>query len=344
VWSTIGEVVTVPELVAPGVLAEAIAWRERRRRARRASPGLPVTMALVTDGGDASTASLLRDAGVEVVGLLAPEPLESLAWAAQERVPRAYAEIVALLSDKVESVCLEVEPPVSDVIARHASEAGMHVLLARPRTGDPEAVRAVADVAEDADLAHVVALDNRAWPAAWHAQASISSLGVLRQVTVLGAPAGETGRAEVADLAMRWAGEVVAVCADPAAMPADRLAPAAPVTLALLMSSGTTVLVNEIAGGELDTAVITLAGSRARVVVAGRTVRRQDDDGVREWSLAEPASPRPGLVEATYDVLRAMELDDAGLVRGATFHDLVSLAKVLTAAETSGAAGGWVEL
>ncbi len=342
--STISDVVTVPELVVPGVLAEAIDWRERRRRVRRASPGLPVTMALVTDGRFTSTAALLRAAGVEVVGLLAPEPLESLAWAAEAEVPRAYAELVSLLSDKVECVCVEMEPPASDVIARHASEAGLHVLLARPHTADPEAVRAVADVAEDADLAHVVALDSRAWPAASHAVASVPTLGEIRQVTLLGAPAGETGRAEVVDLAMRWSGDVVAVCADPASMPADRLAPTAPVTLALLMSSGATVLVNELAGGELDTAVITLAGSRARVVVAGRTVRRQDEDGVREWSLGEPSGPRPGLVEATHDVLRATGPDDAGLVRGATFHDLITLAKVLGAAELSQAAGGWIEL
>jgi predicted dehydrogenase len=337
-------VVTVPELVAPGDLADAVAWRERRRYARRASPGLPLTIALATDGADATTAAVLREAGVEVVGLLAPDPLESLAWAAEADAPRAYAEFSALLSDQVEALCVELDPPASYIVARLASEAGLHVLLARPRTADTDAMQAVAEAAEEADLAHVVALESRAWPAAWHAQANAPSLGGLRQVTVLGAPGGERGRTEVVDLAARWAGDVVAVCADRAAMPAEQLAPQAPVTLALLTATGTTVLVNEAPGGRLDTAAITLVGSRARVVVAGGTVRRQGPEGLREWSLSLPSGRRPGLAEAAYDLLRAAELDEVGLARGATFHDLLAAAKVMEAAEESEAEGGWVEL
>jgi Oxidoreductase family, NAD-binding Rossmann fold len=339
----IGRVVTVPDLVPPGDVAAAAAWRERRRRYRAAAPGgLPVTMALVTDGADVSTAAVLRDAGADVVGLLGPEPLESLTWAAEAAVPRAYPELLALLSDQVEAVCVELSPPASDVVARQATRAGLHVLLARPHTADSEAVRDVADAAEEGNLAHVVALDGRAWPAARHAQES--SLGMLRQVTILGAPGDETGRVEITDLAGRLAGEVVAVCADPAAMPAPRLAPDAPVTLALLAASGATVLVNETPDGRLDTARITLAGSAARVVVEGRTVRRQDAAGVRELSLPAGLSRRPGLVEATGAVVRVVAERHAGVPREATFHDLLSATRILHAAATSRSGAGWVEL
>ncbi len=301
-------------------------------------------MALVTDGSDSRTASVLREAGVDVVGLLAPEPLESLAWAAEAGVPRAYSELFALLSDDVEAVCVEMSPPGSDMVARYAAAAGLHVLLASPATADTAALRAVADLAEEADLAHVVALDGRAWPAAWHVKASVAGLGRITQVTVLGAPSGPVGRTEVVDLALRWCGEVLAVCADPDQMPALRLTATAPVTLALLTASGATVLVNERMGGRLDTAMITVCGDDGRIVVEGRRVRRQDAGGVREvWTPRVPTE-RPGLVEATYDVVRVTELGDSDLVRGATFHDLLSATRLLVAAEVSRRNGGWVEL
>ncbi|WP_322753322.1 Gfo/Idh/MocA family oxidoreductase [Frankia sp. Cas3] len=335
---------TVPELVASRDPAGAREWRERRRDARRHQPDLPSAMVLVTDGSDRTTASVLRDAGVDVVGLLAPEPLESLAWAAEAEAPRAYADLVAMLSDEIECVCIEMTPPGSDVIARRAVEAGLHVLLSRPMTADPQALQAVADLAEESDLAHVVAMNGRAWPAAWHVQASASSLGRITQVTVFAAPAGSSGRAEIMDLVVRWCGDVIAVCAHPAAMPAASLTDAAPVTLALLSSSGATVLVNERPDGRLDTATITICGTDGRMVVQGRRVLRQDADGTRDLLMRDVPGARPGLVEATYDVVRVTELNDSGLVRGATFHDLLTIGRLLAAADASRAGGGWVEL
>ncbi|KPM52780.1 dehydrogenase [Frankia sp. CcI49] len=335
---------TVPELVAPRDPGLSRAWRSDRRAARRDEPDLPVAMALVTDGSELSTADVLRDAGVDVVGLLAPEPLESLAWAAEAGAPRAYSDLIALLSDDIEAVCVEMAPPASDIVARRAAEAGLHVLLAKPATAEAESLRAVADIAEDADLAHVVALDGRAWPAAWHVQASVHSLGRLSQITVVGAPAGPVGRAEMIDLALRWCGEIVAVCADPGSMPATALTPDAPVTLALLAASGTTILINERMSGEIATAVVTVCGDVGRMVVQGRRVRRQDSTGVRDlWMPTVPAE-RPGLVEATYDVVRAAELNDPALVRGATFHDLLTASRLQVAASASRKRGGWVEL
>ncbi|MCK9921661.1 dehydrogenase [Frankia sp. AgPm24] len=296
---------TLPELIPPRDPALAVGWRESRRTARRGQPDLPLAMALVTDGSQSTTTGVLRDAGVDVVGLLAPEPLESLAWAA---------------------------------------EAGLHVLLAGPASPADEVLRAVADLAEEADLAHVVALDGRAWPTATHVAATVASLGRLTQVTVVGAPTGPGGRVEMVDLATRWCGEILAVCADRTAMPASALAPDAPVTLALLTASGATVLVNERMNGALDTATITVCGQRGRLVVQGRQVRHQDERGVQELVLPAATTHRPGLREATCDVVRATELEDPRLVRGATFHDLLAANRLLAAASTSHQRGGWVEL
>ncbi len=175
-------------------------------------------------------------------------------------------------------------------------------------------------------------------------QASVSSLGRITQVTVLAAPAGPSGRAEIIDLVGRWCGEVIAVCAHPAAMPAASLAADAPVTLALLSSNGATVLVNERPGGRLDTATITICGTDGRIVVQGRRVLRQDWDGTRDLLMRDVPGVRPGLVEATYDVVRVTELNDSALVRGATFYDLLTIARLLASADVSRAGGGWVEL
>jgi predicted dehydrogenase len=339
-----GAMTGVPELVGPRDPFAAQSWREQRRADRRREPRLPIAAALVTDGSERLTAAVLRESGMDVVGLLAPEPLESLAWAADAGAPRAYADLAALLSDDIEAVCIELAPPASDLIAQRSAEAGLHVLLVRAVTGDPEALRALADVAEDADLAHVVAFDDRAWPAAWHVQASVPALGRLTQLTVVGAPSGPLGRAEILDLATRWCGEVLAVCADPAGMPARLLTSAAPVTLALLTASGATVLVHERMGGTLADATFTLCGEAGRIVVEGRRVRRADHAGVRTVWMPAQVSERPGLTEATYDLVQAVEQDDPALVRGATVHDLLTVTRLQDAARRSHDSGGWVEL
>ncbi|HMA46391.1 MAG TPA: Gfo/Idh/MocA family oxidoreductase [Frankiaceae bacterium] len=331
----------LPELVAPGDRDGARDWRSRQwgRRARR--PGLPLATAVVTDGADARAAPLLRRAGADVVGLLGPDPLESLAWAAEAGAARAYADLGALLSDRVEAVCVDLAPPASDVVARQAAGAGLHVLLARPRTAGAEALREVVTAAVETDVAHAVAFEGRAWPAVAHAGRTAAALGRLRQVTLLDMPAGETGRAEVVDLVLRWCGDVLAVCADPAAMPAPALAPGAPVTFALLTASGATVLVVERDGRRLRDSRICLSGAGGRVAVRRDLVCVQDAGGRRE----EPSPrPRPALLPAAHDLVRRACPAGAGAARGATLADLLAAVRVLEAAEVSAATGGWVEL
>jgi len=343
----------------PGQRSEAHAWPEADpgletdpRLETGSGPGadpsslgrLPVATALVTDGSQRETAAVLRAAGLEVVGLLAPEPLESLAWAAEAEAARAYVDLAALLGDDIEAVCIEMAPPASDLIAQRAAEAGLHVLLIQPVTGDPAALRALADVAEDADLAHVVAFDDRAWPAAWHVEATVPALGRLTQMTVVGAPSGPLGRAEILDLTARWCGDVLAVCADPDGMPARLLTAGAPVTLALLTASGATVLVHERMGGTLTEATFTLCGEEGRTVVEGRRVRVADHGGVHTAWMPASVPDRPGLVGAAGDLARAIESSDPATVRGATVHDLLTVTRLQDAALRSRHTGGWVEL
>ena len=335
---------TVPELVVQGDPLAAQAWRERRRAERRHDRRVPVAAALITDGSERLTASVLRDAGLDVVGLLAPEPLESLAWAAEAGAPRAYSDLGALLSDRLEAVCVELAPPASDLVAQRAAEAGLHVLLVRAVCDDPAALRAVADVAEDADLAHVVAFEDRAWPSAPHVAASVPTLGRLTQMTVVGAPSGRLGRAEILDLTARWCGDVLAVCADPASMPARQLTAAAPVTLALLTTSGATVLVHERMGGRLTEATFTLCGEEGRIVVEGTRIRQAGQGGVHTVWMPAPAAGRPALAEATSDLVHAVGLGDPAMVRGATVHDLLTVTRLQDAARRSREGGGWVEL
>ncbi|SBW17626.1 oxidoreductase domain-containing protein [Candidatus Protofrankia californiensis] len=112
----------------------------------------------------------------------------------------------------------------------------------------------------------------------------------------------------------------------------------------MLSASGATALVNERPDGRLETTTITICGTGGRMVVQGRRVLRQDADGTRDLLMREVPGMRPGLIEATYDVVRVTELNDPALVRGATFHDLLTIARLLAAADASEESGRWVEL
>lgn len=329
----------LPALITARPLADVL-----QRRAERVGGCAGRTVALVTDGGARLAAPALADAGLQVTGLLGPDALESLAWAAAEGLPRAYADLAAVLADDVDVVAVDVPAPRSDVLLDAAVRAGLGVLLTVPRTADAERLVRVAVLAEDADLPHVVAM-------AWRADEALSALVSLaddgplppwRQVTVAGWPAGGPPRAELVDLVRRLAGEVVAVCADPAAMPAAALGEDLPVTLALLCERGTTVLVAERFGARQAASTVTLVGP------AGRAVAQQD----RLRLALEPGGGREavtvdrGAARSTPSGslrLAASALRGSGVV-AASLHDLAAAARVLTAVEASRTDGGWVEL
>lgn len=322
-----GRVTRVPALVTAQPLAAALARRAQRRT--EGDPGGRV--ALVTDGGSRVPAAALAAAGLEVAGLLGPDALESLAWAAEEGLPRAYADLPALLADDIDLVALDVPPPRSDTLLDAAVRAGLGVLVTVPRTEDPDrVVRALVD-AEEADLPHTVAFTGRADPAYAAVAELLAGLGPMRQLTAAGWPAGGPPRAELVDLVRRWCGDVLAVCADPAAMPAPALGED-PVTLALLTETGTTVLVAERFGARQASCLLTLAGDGARLVLDGATLRTPD--GLLEVGRADPAS-------AVRLAARGLRTRHNG---AASLHDLAVAGRVLAAVELSRQEGGWVEL
>jgi predicted dehydrogenase len=345
--------VQVPTVVAGADPRPAKIWRTRRRQERRhPGPGTlagvtPLSIALVTDGTDPHTAMMLRAAGAHVTGLLGPEPFESLAWSAASDVQRAYVDLQAVLSDEVEAVCIDLAPPGSDALLSAAVHGGMDVLLASPRYGSSELLGRHTAQATEADVAHCVAFDTRAWPSARFVENNLASVGQTSQITVLGCPSGDVGRAEIVDLVMRWCADVIAVCAHPGTMPADQLGPGAPVTLALLTETGATALVSEQDDAALAQMHVTVVGTTGRYVLRGSKVQHQDGGGITSLPMPPmPGGRRPGLLAAVHELAHeaGFGAPPSTAPHGATLRDLLAVARVLEAAETSARYGGWIEL
>jgi predicted dehydrogenase len=318
------------------------------------------TFAVVTDGVDRAVVPVLRAAGADVVGLLGPDPFDSMAWAAADDVARCYPELGDLLQDSTDAVCVADGGPSAVHVTRAALRAGRHVLLSHPVAVD----RDLLEVADEAMLLTAVALRTRAWPGAAAVAAHVPDLAEIRQVTVLGWPRGD--RLELVDVLRRWCGDVVAVCASPDAMPARDLA-GSPVTLALLMTNGATVLVAEHDASTADPtrAVITLIGTAGRLLMSEGQLLRQAIGGGAP--LPEPPLPagRHPLEVAAAALLRVLRDEQgefaaprertggAGGTVGmvgtedtavASLRDVLIAEQVIVAAEASQAAGGWEEL
>lgn len=341
----------VPELATRGDRAAADRWRAERRAARAGlgpGPRGPLALALATDGRVATTGRELTDAGADLVGLLAPEPLESLAWAAAAGARRAYPDLRSLLADEVEAVCLDLDLPSGGAVARAAVRAGLHLLLARPLGDDPSLFRELREGAGTHDVVVTAALDVRSWPTLPAVRELVASLGALRQVTVVGWPIGRPARLELVDLVRQVCGDVLAVCAAPSAMPAADLRPGEPVTLALLTESGATVLAAERPatsrgpGSARDTAAaaVTVVGTDGRVMFGREFLRRQDARGVVASSAADDADGPSPLALA----LDALEGPDDRAPSAAGLGDLLAASRVLEVAASSFESGGWLEI
>jgi len=212
--------------------------------------------------------------------------------------------------------------------------AGLGVLLTVPRTADPDRLVRVAGAAEEADLPHAVAFTGRGDEgyAALEQTAAAADSAPWRQVTVAGWPAGGPPRAELVDLVRRVAGDVVAVCAEPGAMPAPSLGEELPVTLALLTERGTTVLASERFAARQAASTLTLVGPELRCVLQGDALRV--DGEVREVRRGDAAA-------AVALAAGALSRADPSV---ADLHDLAVATRVLAAVEESRREGGWVEL
>jgi predicted dehydrogenase len=314
------------------------------------------TFAVVTDGVDRDIVPVLRDAGAQVVGLLGPDPFDSMAWAAADDVERCYPELADLLQDSTDAVCVADAGLSAVHVTRAVLRAGRHVLLSAPLSVD----RDLLELADEAMLVTAVALRTRAWPAAAAVAAHLPDLADIRQVTVLGWPRND--RLELVDVLRRWCGDVAAVCASPEAMPARDLA-GSPVTLSLLMNNGATVLVAEHDAHTADPtrAVITLIGTAGRLLMTeGQLLHQAVGGGAPspEGPLPQARHPLGVAAAAFLRVLREESLS-AGLAgprertvgtvgtedtAAASLRDVLIAEQVLVAAEASQAAGGWEEL
>lgn len=191
-----------------------------------------IALAGAVDGG------LLRAAGWQVSGALHRTPYDDL-----RDVP-SYASLEDLLGDTtLDAVALDGS---DDLLARHFPallEAGLRVLLPTPDPFDPDLLRAARAVPEQPETA--VGLLQRWEPWALTVAAALPLVGTpVLQVTVRGWPRGAVAAAELVDLARAWCGDVVAVAAAPAPLPAGLLGPDLPVAWSLLHASGATTLVS----------------------------------------------------------------------------------------------------
>ncbi len=321
--------------------AAAAQWREERRVMREEGRGegwaLPLQLALITDGSDCGLAEMARAGGADVIGLLAPEALESLVWAAEAQADHGYSALDALAADAVDAACLDLPLGESCRVASLLLEDGVSVVLARAEIPEREAVRALLDAAGVGSSTGAMALQTRGWRSLADAARLLADIGPLSQVTVIGWPAGRAARAELCDIVRRLCGDVVAVCASALAMPAHELAPTAPVTLSLLTSGGATVVVNESPKSSFSQAQLTLVGRAGRLVVGQRSLQISDRKGVRSIEVAAPADPVRVATEGLRDDLAGHPSSAAGL------GDLLAAVRIMELAALSYDADSWVE-
>jgi predicted dehydrogenase len=331
----------VPELRTANRRADRAAaaqWREERRALREEGHDVqPLQLALVTDGSDSGLAASVRAGGADVVGLLAPNALESLVWAAEAQADHGYAALDVLAADAVDAACLDLPVGEACRVAGVLLADGLSVVLARPELPDRSQVRALLDAAGTGNATATLGLRSRGWQTIAHAERLAAELGPLSQLTVLGWPVGRAARAELIDVVRRLTGDLVAVCASAAEMPAPELAPDAPVSLSMLSASGTTVIASETPRASYGGAQLTLIGSHGRLVAGQRRVVVADPQGVRENPVGVPEDPVQVATAGLRDELAGWPH------HAATLGDALAAARIMELAARSYEHDTWVE-
>ena len=338
--SLAGSCVHVPELRTasrPADLEAATQWRDERRRLRDEGEFFPLQLALVTDGADRALADNVRAGGGDVIGLLAPDALESLVWAAEAQAQHGYSALDALAADAVDVACLDLPVAEACRVGTSLLADGLHVVRARSQTPDRASIRGMLDAASTGNSSAAVGLRTRGWGSIAEAVRLVPQLGLLSQVTVVGWPSGREARAELCDVVRRLCGEVVAVSGSTEVMPARELSPTDPVTLALLTAQGATVLASESPLRSYETMQITIVGARGRIVAEHRDLRISDRSGVRDLAFGDPTHPVRVAIEGLRDELSGATSAAAGL------GDLLAAARIVEMAAESYEIDAWVE-
>lgn len=227
--------------------------------------------------------------------------------------------------------------------------AGLLVLLVSPAPLDLDLLREVRAV-PGPDVA--VGLVQRWEPWALTTAAALPLAGgPALQVTVRGWPAGAAAAVELVDLVRAWCGDVAAVAALPAPLPARSLPGGAVVSWSLLTAGGSTVLVSHDDAPPL----VRLSFGAARLEAGPLGARWEGGAELpllpvpdrRPHPLPAPPGVPAGLVATAYALLRAVGGGDVAAdvwPWPADLGDLVGAARVLAALEESAATGGPVRV
>lgn len=293
---------------------------EAAREARLARhPTTPPTIAIA---GSVDPAPL-RAAGWRLRGVLSTDPYLDRLDAAQ------YVETSELLADPLlDAVAVDGEDRDLAALLPELRGSGLLLLLPTAAPLDPDAVRAAHAVRDAADAAVGLVARWEPWAQVVAAALPLAG-GPVVQVTVRGWPRGRQAAAELVDLAASWCGEVAAVVAAPAPLPAAQLPGGAAVSWALLTAGGATVLVSHDGPDPL----VRLSFATARLE-AGPSGARWDGGA----ALTLPRDVRPGL-ELTAAALAAAsggrDVATDAWPWPADLGDLLVVARVLEALRTS---------
>jgi hypothetical protein len=278
----------------------------------------------------------LRAAGWSLRGTLSGDPYGP---SPADRLDAAtYVEVAELLEDPVVDA-VAVDGDDRDLAALLPALRGSGLLLLLPTAAplEPDAVRAARAVAEPADAA--VGLVARWAPWALTVAAALPLVGTPPvQVTVRGWPRGRQAAAELVDLAASWCGEVAAVVAAPAPLPADALPGGAAVSWALLTGSGATVLVSH--DGPVPEVRLSFATARLEAGPGGARWTGGAElplTRLPDW-VPHPQGCAPGLVATAAALARAVGGGDVPAESWpwpADLGDLLVTARVLEALRTS---------
>jgi hypothetical protein len=300
---------------------------DQARAARLArTPGAPPTIAVA----GAVDPAPLRAAGWSLRGVLSGDPYLDRLDAA------TYVEPGELLADPLlDAVAVDGDDRDLAALLPELRGSGLLLLLPSAAPLDPDLVRGARAVRDAADAAVGLVARWEPWAQVVAAALPLAG-GPPLQVTVRGWPHGRQAAAELVDLVASWCGEVAAVVAAPAPLPAAELPGGAAVSWALLTASGATVLVSH--DGAAPEVRLSFATARLVAGPAGARWERGAELPLPSLPLVPPPGVHAGLVQTAAALAQATGGRDVAAAHWpwpADLGDLLVVARVLEALRTS---------